>query len=59
VPARSPECVRATAKSRWSAMKSRAGWRANVHMTHLMKMVEVKMMVEAIDENKARARTNK
>ena len=39
-------------------MKTGTHWRANVHMTHLMKMVEVRMVMETIDENKAHARAN-
>jgi len=40
-------------------MKSGTHWRANMHMTHLMKMVEVRMVMETIDENKTHARANK
>jgi len=40
-------------------MKTGTHRRANVHMTHLMKMVEMRMVMEAIDENKAYASANK
>jgi len=39
-------------------MKTGTHRRANVHMTHLMKMVEMRMVMEAIDENKAHTRAN-
>ena len=57
-PVASPERVHAAAESRWSAMKAGTHWRADVHMTHLMKMVEVRVVMETIDENKAHARAN-
>jgi len=58
VPPRSPGRVHAAAKSRCSATKAGTHWRANMHMTHLMKMVEMRTVMETIDENKAHTRAN-